>query len=231
MTYKSKFYYSGIATGISLIIMALLAFFAYGYVWGGIVLLDQPIETLNNLLASKSIFIYGSIGWIGIILLDLIVSYALYIFFKDVHPKGALFGAVLRLIYTVILGIAVSNLFQVTSLLAGVSASSMELATETMTLLKSFDATWSFGLIIFGLHLLIVGYVAFKSDKVPKVLSILVMVAGISYVLLNIMFGLLPQLDPVTSILEMILVLPMTIGELGLGIWMIVKGRKLVSIS
>ena len=101
MTNKAKYFCSSVAAGSSLIIMALLAAFSYGYVFGGIVLLDDPVETLNNLLDAKGLFIFGIVGWMGIILADLIVTYALYVFLKEVRKIGALVGGIFRLLYTI----------------------------------------------------------------------------------------------------------------------------------
>jgi len=230
MTKKSGFYYSSMAAGISLIIMAILAAFSYGYVFGGIVLFDEPSKTLNNLLAAKGLFVFGTIGWIGIIITDLIVTFSLYSFFKGISKRWALIGGIARLAYTIILSVAVFKLGQVSNLVAGATTGTSELAKQIMDLFISFDSIWSFALIIFGIHLMVIGYVAYQSRRIPKLISILVIIAGISYALINLMYGFLPQLDSITSVVETILVLPMTIGELGLGFWLLIKGRKLESV-
>jgi len=99
-----------------------------------------------------------------------------------------------------------------------------------MRLLSAFENIWSYGLIIFGVHLLLVGLIAYKSKSSPKLISILLIIAGVSYTLLNVMYAVLPQIDSYTNILEMILVLPMTIGELAFAIWLLIKGRKLTKV-
>jgi hypothetical protein len=82
------------------------------------------------------------------------------------------------------------------------------------------------GLIIFGGHLMIVGYLAFKSDIIPKVVSILLLMASISYIIIHLCYTFLPQYDGITTMLESILSVPMSLDELGFGIWLLFKGGK-----
>jgi hypothetical protein len=86
---------------------------------------------------------------------------------------------------------------------------------------------WSFGLIIFGVHLFIIGCLVMKSSFIPRILGILLLIASFSYIFIHIMHLFLPQYDNVTGIFENILSLPMALGELGLGLWMLVKGGKI----
>lgn len=230
MTNKTKYYKSAMTAGISLVIMAIIAGFSYGFVFNSLVVAINSMETLNNLINAKSLFTFGVIGWFAIITTDLIVSLSLYIFLKDIDKKKSAFAAFLRLAYTLLLTLSVTKLVSVSKLTLNVSEANESLAREVMTLLSEFDKVWSYGLIIFGVHLLLVGFVTYKPRYVPKLISILLMIAGLSYTLLNIMYGVLPQIDSYTKILEMILVLPMTIGELGFAIWLLIKGRKLTEV-
>lgn len=230
MINKTKYYKSAMIAGISLVIMAIIAGFSYGFVFNSLVVANNSMETLNNLINAKSLFTFGIIGWFSIITTDLIVSISLYIFLKDIDKKVSAFAAFLRLVYTLLLTLSVTKLVSVSNLILNVSEANESLAREVLTLLSSFDNIWSYGLIIFGVHLLLVGLVSYKSKSVPKIISILLIIAGLSYTLLNLMYGVLPQMDSYTKILEMILVLPMTIGELAFAIWLLIKGRKLTEV-
>jgi hypothetical protein len=141
----------------------------------------------------------------------------------------------LRLLYTAMLAIAVSHLVIAQSLVQEESTLFSEsldmMASQVMLSITAFESIWSLGLIIFGLHLIVIGFVAFMSPQIPKYISILAAVAGCSYVFIHFMDRFIPELEHVTSILETILLLPMTIGELTLGIWLLIKGRKLKSLD
>jgi hypothetical protein len=61
--------------------------------------------------------------------------------------------------------------------------------------------------------------------KIPKILWYITLVAGISYVIVSLSKLESPNSEMVKN-LEMILALPMVVGELGLAVWLLVKGGK-----
>ncbi|MNZ99020.1 hypothetical protein D3C78_1183290 [compost metagenome] len=83
------------------------------------------------------------------------------------------------------------------------------------------------GLVVFGGHLLIVGYVALKSDIIPKVIGILLLLASIGYMIIHLSKIFLPQYEGVITILNYVFTIPMIVGELGFGIWLLFRGGKL----
>ncbi|WP_233434975.1 DUF4386 domain-containing protein [Mesobacillus jeotgali] len=220
---------AAVISAIALLIMTLAAFFSQGYVHSSLVINGDEVTTLENIQASQSLFRLEILGWIIILITDLIVSWGFYVFLKPFHREYALLAGWLRLLYTAILGIAVSQLVIANSTLHE-SVTGEALGTipqQVMRSITAFEEIWSVGLIIFGIHLITVGLVAMNTKKIPKVLSFLVILAGFSYSLIHFMYGFIPQLEGFTKILEMILIAPMFIGELGFGIWLLVKGRKL----
>jgi hypothetical protein len=50
-----------------------------------------------------------------------------------------------------------------------------------MQYLNAHDYVWDLGFVVFGFHLLVLGYLIFKSGYLPKLLGILVVVAGLGY--------------------------------------------------
>jgi hypothetical protein len=85
---------------------------------------------------------------------------------------------------------------------------------------------WSLGLIVIGLHLTVTGLGVFQSNKTPNILGVLLIIAGIGYSLIHGLQNFLPQIQDFTDSLESILSIPMTIGELSFGIWLLVRGGK-----
>ena len=79
---------------------------------------------------------------------------------------------------------------------------------------------------MYGGHLFLIGYLSFKANTIPKVISILLVIASIGYMLIHFYKVFLPQFEAVTTYLEVILSVPMALGELGLGIWLIYMGLK-----
>ncbi len=222
--------HSAIIAGISLLIMTIAAFFSYGYVHSSLIISGNPIATLNNLQGSIGLFNAEVLGWLVILVTDILVSWAFYIYLKPIHQGFSLLAGWLRLIYTAILAIAVSKLIQVGVLVNHsselFSKSTDALASQIMISVQTFESVWSLGLIVFGLHLLVIGLVASKTRTIPKIISTLLCIAGASYMLIHLLHGFIPNLESITSTLEMILSIPMIAGELGFGIWLLIKGGK-----
>lgn len=221
---------SAMIAGISLIIMTIAALFSFGYIHSSLVISGDSVTTLNKIQSSVGLFNVEILGWLVILITDILVSWAFYIYLKPIHQGYSLLAAWLRLIYTAILAIAVSNLIQVSGLVSHsgelFSQHVNTLASQVMLSFITFESVWSFGLIVFGLHLLVIGFVVSKSKTVPKTISILLIIAGASYILIHLLHVFIPNLESVTSTLEMILSIPMIVGELGFGIWLLLKGSK-----
>lgn len=221
---------SALTAGTSLIIMALAAFFSYGFVHGSLVVQGDASATFDNIMSSNMLFRAEIFGWIIILISDIVVAWAFYIFLEPINRSLSLLGAWLRLTYAAILGMAILNLIFVLLLSKGTDYLSSfkidQLQELTMLFFEAFESIWSIGLIIFGGHLMIVGYLAFKSDSIPKVISILLLLASIGYIVIHLCKTFLPQYDGVISILNIVFTVPMIVGELGFGIWLLLRGGK-----
>ena len=222
---------SALTAGTSLIIMALAAFFSYGFVHGSLVVQGDASATFNNITSSNMLFKAEILGWLIILITDIVVAWAFYIFLEPINRSLSLLGAWLRLTYAAILGMAILNLIFVL-LLSSKSTDYLslfkidQLQALTMLFFEAFELIWSIGLIIFGGHLMIVGYLAFKSDSIPKVIGILLLLASIGYIVIHLCKTFLPQYDGVISILNFVFSVPMIAGELGFGIWLLLRGGK-----
>lgn len=219
-----------LTAGISLIIMALAALFSYGFVHESLVVQGDAKSTLNNIMSSTMLFKAEIFGWLIILICDIVVAWALYIYLKPIQKSLSLLGAWLRLTYATILGIALLNLIVVLLLSTNADYLSLfttdQLQAHVMLSLDAFDSIWSIGLIIFGGHLLIVGYLAFRSGSIPTVISILLLVASIGYIVIHLCNTFFSPYDRLITILEYVFTVPMIVGELGFGIWLLFKGGK-----
>ncbi|MDP2722932.1 MAG: DUF4386 domain-containing protein [Bacteroidales bacterium] len=205
-------------TGYSLLLMTIIAGFAFGYAFPKIFNPGQLDIVQSNLAGNLQLYKLMLLAILIVLLLDLLVSWTLYRYFKNDNRKIALLSSILRIVYTVIFGIAA---FYLTKNLHPTETSN-EIIIHNFQL---FQSIWSAGLIIFGIHLFLVGILMKLHMRIPKILWYLALIAGISYVVVHFLKLTLPQSD-IVSILEMILALPMAIGELGLAVWLIIKGGK-----
>lgn len=208
--------------------MAAVAGFSYGFVHSNLVVLGDISTTYNNIASSIMLFKAEIVGWIVILILDVIVAWSFYIFLKPIDQELALLASWLRLTYAAILGIAILNLIYV--LLLSNNASVTDPLRENVTFyLEAFEMIWSVGLIVFGVHLLIVGWITFHSNSIPKIISILLVLAAIGYIGIHLCKTFLIEQNIITTI-ELIFNIPMIAGELGFGLWLLFKGGR-VSIK
>ncbi len=209
-----------IISGISLLVMAITAGFTYGFIHGNLIVESNMLLTSQNILTSSGLFRLEIFGWSFIILLDIIVAWSLYLYFKEVNSSLSLLGGWFRLVYSIILGIALQNLVAIFPIIK----MGESFPGQIFLLTSTFNDTWILGLILFGFHLLIIGILALKS--LNKIISILLIIAAASYIIINSAYSFIPQFDNVTKSLETILIIPMTVGELGFGIWLLIKGGR-----
>ena len=198
-----------IISAISLFIMTLTADYAYGYVFGQIYEVENIAATLSKIESNYTLYISGILAWGIIFITDLLVSYGFYVYLRFFNKNMALVSGLIRLIYTLILGIAI-----------------VLLINRDMHM---FDQIWSMGLFIFGFHLMVTGLTLIKEMGILKILSILLIVAGVGYSLLPTLEFLLAEAQNLISLLEGILILPMTVAELFFGIYLLIKGGKKTS--
>jgi len=216
---------AGLIAGISIIIMAMAAGFSYGYVQNKFI--DIPVEMLRqNVLENKYLFFAGIAGWIVIFITDLIVAAKLYLFFKQGMAHLSRLTAVIRIIYTLILGTTIYQLIAIIPLLQAPDTS-FDINAQFIL----FNKIWSAALIIFGFHLLALGYLSKRSGHIPGLLSYLLYLAGFSYVLIHSgkTFALLqPHL---INSAETILALPMALSEIILAFWFLYIAWKPGTLS
>lgn len=207
-----------IISGWTLILMAVFAGFSLGYAFWEFNQVEK-IESIRGLILDRTpLYLSMLIGLAIIVLLDVTVSYTLYKYFEKENKKISLISAVFRLLYTIIFGIAIFYL-------------TINLRTTEVTnhsILRNyqlFETIWSGGLIVFGFHLVLIGYLMKLHKAIPKVLWFLALIAGVAYIVVHsLKFA---NTNPIfVSNLEMILALPMALGELGLAVWLIVRGGK-----
>lgn len=212
--------------GVSLLVMAITAGFSYGYVHGNL-LTEAPNSTFLNLSSNTTLFLFGIFGWVIIFLTDLTVAIALLKFFRATSPKVSIATAMERITYTIILGLGILQLFRILPLLSiENNLTDPTNAEKAFALIQLFTKLWSIGLIIFGVHLIGLGYLSVKSVVTPSILGYLLYLAGLGYTLTNgaRQLNFIPTLT--VDKVEKILSFPMALAEIALAFWLIYFGLR-----
>lgn len=220
---------AALIVGITLLIMTICSGIAFGTIHNSLIIKGNADATIHNLLNSIPLFRAEIFLWLITLLCDIIVAWGLYIYLKQVDKSLSLLGAWFRLSYCAVLGIAILNLMYVLLLISGDSAlmQAGQLNAQLMLFIDAFSKMWSIGLVIFGCHLFIIGILVLESNSIPKFLGILLLIASFSYIMIHSSYLFLPQYEKITKLLENILSLPMAVGELGFGLWLLIKGGKI----
>lgn len=209
---------AAVITGSSLLLMAIVAGFSFGYAYP---IFDDPEQgefLKDNILQNQGLYQGLLAGILVIILLDFIVSYTLYKYFEDDHKRIAIASGVIRAVYTLIFGIATYFLSE--------NLDTNELTNQIVSSnFQQFQTLWNSGLVVFGFHIVLIGVLMKLHRRIPKILWYITLIAGISYVVTSLLTLESPDSDLVKYVV-MILALPMTIGEVGLAIWLLVKGGR-----
>ena len=167
--------------------MAIVAGFATLFVLDGLFVPGDAAATTSNIKASEMLFRAGFLGWLIILICDVLAAWGLYVFFKRVNKSLSLLTAWFRLVYTAILGVALLNFVIVLLLLSGAdyltAFETDQLHAQVLLSLNAFYGLWDIGLVVFGFHLLGLSYLVFKSGYIPKILGILLIFAFVGYLI------------------------------------------------
>lgn len=95
----------------------------------------------------------------------------------------------------------------------------VQVQAEVMMRVDSFYMVWMAALMLFGLHLLLVGVLAYRSGHVPRALGVLLVIAGVGYAY-DTVGTLMVQDAPIISTFTFV-------GEFLLALWLLVRGSRL----
>lgn len=202
---------ASIVAGIALLMLAVLAAFANFVVIEGLVTPGDAVQTASDIAASEGLFSWGVASLFVVAVLDIVVAAALLQVFTPVNRNVSMLAAWFRLAYAGVFVVAVSQL-------AGVLPLSSD-ASQTLGRIEAFGDVWNASLILFGVHLALEGYLVYRSGFAPKIVGILLVVAGLGYLADSFGAVLVPG-DSVT-------VSQFTfVGEVVLIFWLLIKGRR-----
>ena len=213
--------------GVTLIIMAIASGIAYGYLHPTIFQADSQTFSPERLQPTLTLLRFEILLWLVVIVTDIIVAWALHLYMRQFHENLSLLAAWLRLLYTATLAMSIGYLLQISVSLESVATQSNANLDALLPSIaageRAFSLVWGFGLIIFGLHLLVLAYVALKATPIHKAIGYLLFLAVASYLVIHTLTLLGPNMTALASQLEGFLAVPMALGELSLVLWFIFK--------
>jgi hypothetical protein len=209
--------------GIAMVFMGTTPYAEF-FVYHKLVLSGSGEVTIKNILANKYLFISGILGYLVNFIADVVAAWAFYGLLKPVNEMLSLLTAWFRLVYTVISLSALLNLLTVLRLVNSSENLTIfdadQLQYQVMFSLHAFRDGWSFAYYFFGIHLILLGYLIFKSAYIPRIIGVLIIADGLGWIISTIQPVLLPHVN-----LDFIAIT--YFGELVLLIWLLIKGPKI----
>lgn len=212
-------------TGVLYLLIFFLGPIAFFMGRSSIVVPGDPAATVENLMASEVTFRLGMVAETAIVLIEIVVSAILYVLLRPVSRPLSLASALARFAQSVLQAVNLFTALPALVLLGGagyLAAFEPDQLNALMLLFMDVNAfmviIWG---LIFGFHLLLLGYLVYRSGFWPRLLGILLVVGGGGYLLQSYGHILAPQLDEILSTVVIILSIP---GELAFTVWLLWKG-------
>jgi hypothetical protein len=216
----------GRQAGLLYVLISIVGFFSMGYVPDKIIVHGNAAATANNIVTHEMLFRSGIaaalVGQAGFIF----VALALYDLFKGVNRRQAALMAILIVVSIPIAFLNELNSFAALALVRGADSLSILEKTQREALAMLFLHLHGRGFVVcevfWGLWLLPLALLVYRSRFLPRFLGVWLAFAGVSWVILSFTSTMLPQYqDRVNSYLQ-----PAIIGEIVFMLWLLIRGAR-----
>jgi hypothetical protein len=210
----------------------LIAIFVTPYSWiNPLIIIGDAATTFENIATHEFLFRLAIACWLIVIVADIVVGWALFHFFLPVNKSLSLLSMSLRFIFAPIMAMAVFQwlyALQVIAEAGPLPGDALQAAQDqSMFFFTSYEYAVNVAFMVFGLHVGLIGYLVWRSNYVPSILGLLLMIAGVGY-----------QIDTFASVLSagyaanplgfiVTVAAPAFFSEFMLTLWLLIKGSRL----
>ena len=213
--------------GLCYLVVIATGFFSEVFVRQALKVSNDALATAHNIQTHEILYRLGFVADLINFVVGLPSVLIVYFLFKRVNKLLLQIALAFVLIQTAI--IALNLLNQISPLLVLSNETYLntfqpnQLATLSLLSLNMQVQGYAIGLVFFGFYCLLVGYVIFKSQMVPKFLGILYIISGLGYLINSFtMFLSKGFSNPVFTYVA----IPIFMGELSFCLWLLIKGVK-----
>ncbi|UWY28270.1 DUF4386 domain-containing protein [Flavobacterium sp. TR2] len=217
---KLSFRNTGRIAGLLYLVVVLTGIFSLGYVPSKLIVWDNAPVTFNNIVQSEFLFRLGIVSGLICYTFFIFLPLVLYKLLKPVHRTYAAYMVILAVVSVPISFVNMQNKFAVLSIIG----SHQKDAEQVMFYLNQYDYGNLIVQIFWGLWLLPLGCLIFKSGIIPKFFGILLMLGCLGYVINFFGNALSPNYSElgISSYVR----LPASLGEIGTCLWLLIMGAK-----
>jgi len=220
--------HAAVTAGLGYAFLNVLALFANFLVLSRLTARDDAAATVRNIANAEVLFRGGIAAFIVVLIADVVVAWGLYVFFQRTSRELSLFAAWFRLVYVAITAAALLHLLIAVRLVDDTGyTTTLERGQRDVQVMLSLDAYtygWRIGLALFGVHLLLLGFLLVRSDYAPRVLGGMVALAGLAYLVVMLASVMLSNFEDQKSLFLLLLAVVTVPAEFGLAIWLLWRG-------
>ncbi len=208
--------------GVLYLLVTLLSFVGI-YVNSSIIVPGDAATTANNIVSNNLLFNLGFISDLMVQTGHIFLALALYKLLKPVNKNHASLMVILALVGIPIAMLNMLNQIVVTHLLSGAEYLKVFDASQLHALVLLFINFHKSGVFIaqifWGLWLLPLGYLVYKSGYFPRIIGVLLMLGCFGYLIDFFIFFFIPKYEGIMRIFGL--------SELIFTAWLLLKGVKI----
>ena len=211
--------------GFCYLIVIATGLFSEVFVRQALRMSNDALTTAYNIQTNEMLFRWGFVADLINFVVGIPTILIIYHFFKKSNKIILQIALALVIIQTAI--IAVNLLNQITPLLLLSNDTYLntfqqsQLATLSLLSLNIQSQGYAIGLVFFGFYCIIIGFVIYKTNAIPRIIGVLYAIAGLCYLINSFtMFLSKGFANP----MFIYLAIPIFIGELSVCLWLLIKG-------
>lgn len=212
--------------GLLYLALALTGIFSLMYVPSTLIVFGDATATANNITSSELLYRTGIL--IGLVsnVIFAFLALALYRLFKEVNHKQAILMVILVMISVATSFVNTINQIAPLIILSGADFLVVFEKPQLDAAAYGFIRLHSYGIqilqIFWGLWLFPFGILVYRSRFIPKILGVLLVIAGLGYLLGSFTFLVLPQyLDGISLFITIL-----ETAELPIIFWLLIVGAN-----
>ena len=208
--------------GVLLLLSLLAGGLGEAYVPSKLIVSADAAATARNITALHSLFRLGFASYLVEAVCDVALALLFYVLLRPVDRTLALLAAFLGLVSTTLYAVAEAFYFAPSLILSGADYlkpfSPDQVNALALLSLKLFGRVAAIFMVFYGVASVIRGYLIFRSGYLPRLLGVLVALAGAGFIAQNFAVVLAP------TYASNVLLLPMVVAGVSLMLWLLVNG-------
>lgn len=210
--------------GFLYLIVVITGIFSLGYVPSKLITGKDPVATVSNIISHPWLYRWGIISGTVCYITFLLLPLVLYRLLNSVNETAARLMVVLAIVSIPISFLNLQHKFEALTLIerAGAFATTTEIAEQVMLQLKAYNSGILIVQIFWGLWLLPLGWLVYRSGFLPKVLGVFLIAGCFGYVIDFIGTVGIPGYNE--TVIGNFITKPATLGEIGICLWLLIIG-------